>query len=270
MEAEYEYIEGYDHSNSYSDNIVFDIDPLEKKITKLKGQTLVAGECNSQYIAFTIPRYVDGIDLSTKSIQVLYIAAEGHSDINKVINAARSEDTLRFGWVVPGEALTDPGVLTFAIEFAANKYMLKIRSIEQEIVDGLDGSAISPEPTEQAWYIEIQQRCQDILDDVDEVNKNAIVKLQDEVAELKKSGRDGREDLASAITEKGIGTDAGEDMHEMADHVRQIPTGTEYRIGLTELTTSLCQSDEYVLPLCSLNCVAFHEKIKGTGGSLIL
>ena len=85
--------------------MIFDIDPLEKRISVLKKQTLIAGENNSQYIAFKIPRYVDGIDLSTKNIQVLYIAPGGHSDINKVINVQRSDEDLLFGWVVPGEAL---------------------------------------------------------------------------------------------------------------------------------------------------------------------
>lgn len=59
-----------------------------------------------------------------------------------------------------------------------------------------------------------------------------IAGLEAEITELKKSGRDGREDLASAITEKGVITEAGEDMHEMAAKVRKIPKGQSYWLGI--------------------------------------
>nr|DAV37670.1 MAG TPA: hypothetical protein [Caudoviricetes sp.] len=228
---EYEYVEGYDHENTYSDSIVFDIDPLEKRITALKSQTLIAGEENSQYIAFEIPRYVDGIDLSTKTIQVLYIAPEGFSDINRVINVARNDEMLRFGWVVPGEALTDSGVLTFAIEFTSSKYMLKVKSIEQEICDGLSGSEISPEPTEQAWYVEIQQRCKTLLDSVEQAKKDvqtavkAVSDLSKELDEVKKRGSDVKERLAAVITEKGVETASGDGWDVVIGNAEKIPTG---------------------------------------------
>lgn len=235
---EYEYVEGYDHENTYSDSIVFDIDPLEKRITALKSQTLIAGEENSQYIAFEIPRYVDGIDLSTKTIQVLYIAPEGFSDINRVINVARNDETLRFGWVVPGEALIDPGILTFAIEFTSSKYMLKVKSIEQEICDGLSGSEIAPEPTEKAWYVEIQQRCETLLDDVEQAREdvravvNQVDTLTDTVSNLskelentKKYVGDKKEKLAAAVTDKGVKTASDADFDTIVNNVSQIETG---------------------------------------------
>lgn len=232
---EYEYVEGYDHENTYSDSIVFDIDPLEKKITTLKSQTLIAGEENSQYIAFCIPRYVDGIDLSTKTIQVLYIAPEGHSDINRVINVARNDEKLQFGWVVPGEALTDPGILTFAIEFIGDKYAMKVKSIEQEICDGLSGSEIAPEPTEKTWYVEIQQRCETLLDDVEQAREdvraavNQVDTLTDTVSNLskelentKKYVGDKKEKLAAIVTGKGVETASTDSFDTMAENIKSI------------------------------------------------
>lgn len=243
---EYEYVEGYDHENTYSDSIVFDIDPLEKRITALKSQTLIAGEENSQYIAFEIPRYVDGIDLSTKTIQVLYIAPEGFSDINRVINVARNDETLRFGWVVPGEALTDPGILTFAIEFTSSKYMLKVKSIEQEICDGLSGSEIAPEPTEKTWYVEIQHRCETLLDDVEQAREdvraavNQVDTLADTVSNLskelentKKYGADVKKGFAEAISEKGVETANTDSFEIMIDNVRKIQSGFDSLVTST-------------------------------------
>lgn len=97
-----------------------------------------------------------------------------------------------------------------------------------------------------------------------------LANINKEVTGLKKYVSDGKRLVASAITDKGVETETDATFEELAANISEIQTGTEYRIGLTELTTSLCQSDEYVLPLCKLNCVAFHKEIKGTGGSLIL
>lgn len=239
MEDTYEYIDSYDHDNNYEDTVIFKVDIKTKTIETIKDQTLIAGESNSQYIKFQIPRYYDGIDLSEKHMQVLYIAPSGYTDINKVINARRSDAELIFGWVVPGEALTEAGILAFSLEFAGEKYSLKTRTIEKEIYDGMKGSDITPEPVEQEWYIQIQERCTSIMDDVEaaisniqlsadqiESNKESIEAMSEEIAELKKSGRDGREDLAAAITDKGVKTAVEDNMHVMADNVRKISTGT--------------------------------------------
>lgn len=253
---EYEYVEGYDHENTYSDSIVFDIDPLEKKITTLKSQTLIAGEENSQYIAFCIPRYVDGIDLSTKTIQVLYIAPEGHSDINRVINVVRNDKKLQFGWVVPGEALIDPGILTFAIEFTSSKYMLKVKSIEQEICDGLSGSEIAPEPTEKTWYVEMQQRCETLLDDVEQAREdvraavNQVDTLTDTVSNLskelentKKYVGDKKEKLAAIVTGKGVETASTDSFDVIINNAKEIQTGISLtQVIKTTTTTSNCAS----------------------------
>lgn len=203
MSETYEYIEGYDHDNSYVDGLIFNVDPKTKIISKLKDQTLIAGEAMSQYIAFNIPRYFDGIDLSGKNIEVLYISPDNFSDVNTVINAERNDDTLAFGWVVPGEALTSPGTLAFSIQFSGEKYKLKTRTIELEIYDGMKSTDILPEPLEQEWY----------------------VKLQEEFEDLKKRGADYKKRLAVVISEKGVET-ASNDMWEVViENAEKISTG---------------------------------------------
>lgn len=49
-------ITGYD-TGDYTDTMVFEVDYDTKKLEKISGQTLVAGEENSQYIRFTMPRF---------------------------------------------------------------------------------------------------------------------------------------------------------------------------------------------------------------------
>lgn len=175
MNEVYEYMDGYDHSNRYSDDMVFEVSKEDKSISIIRKQTLISGERNSQYIAFQMPRYYDGIDLSEKNIEVIYVTETGISDINKVINVRRNEEYLLFGWVVPGGALQDPGTLSFCIEFAGDEYVMKTMPVEVEVFDGMNGSDIMVEPTGQVWYMQIQNLCSEMLEKAQNHETNAAV-----------------------------------------------------------------------------------------------
>lgn len=171
----YEYMDGYDHSNKYDDDMIFEVSKEDKSISIIKSQTMISGERNSQYIAFRMPRYYDGIDLSEKNIEVIYVTETGISDINKVINVRRNDEFLMFGWVVPGGALQEPGTLSFCIEFAGDEYVMKTMPVEVEVYDGMNGSDIMVEPTGQIWYMQIQNLCSETLEKAQEHETNAAV-----------------------------------------------------------------------------------------------
>ena len=154
----WEWVDGYDNT-TYSDDSIFTVDSRTKKIQTITDQTLVAGEDCSQLIMFEMDRYYDAVDLSEKRLQVIFQAENGYTDINSAVCVKRSADKLRFGWVVPGEALTEPGTLAFSIEAVGSNYVWKTRTCENTIEDGLNGEVIIPEPTDRAWYIEIQSQC---------------------------------------------------------------------------------------------------------------
>ena len=174
MNETYEYMDSYDRTN-YTDDMVFNVSSEDKSIAIIKGQVLISGERNSQYIAFRMPRYYDGIDLSEKNIEVIYVTELGVSDINKVVNVRRNETDLLFGWIVPGGALKDPGTLSFCVEFAGEEYVMKTMPVEVEVLDGLNGTDIMEEPTEQVWYMEIQNLCSTTLKKAQEHETNAGV-----------------------------------------------------------------------------------------------
>ena len=175
MSEVYEYMDGYDHSNRYSDDMIFEVSKEDKSISVIRKQTLISGERNSQYIAFQMPRYYDGIDLSEKNIEVIYVTETGISDINKVINVRRNEEYLLFGWVVPGGALQDPGTLSFCIEFAGDEYVMKTMPVEVEVFDGMNGSDIMVEPTGQVWYMQIQNLCSETQEKAQDHETNTAV-----------------------------------------------------------------------------------------------
>lgn len=162
MSTEWEWIDGYDNTR-YTDAMIFEVDQATKMIQQINDQTMVSGENKSQFIRFEMDRYYDGIDLSTKSIQIIYITEGQYSDINAAVCAERNDDSIRFGWVVPAAACYEPGTLAFSIEFVGDDYVLKTRTYEIEVYDGLNGGEVIPEPEEKVWYIELQQRCDYVL-----------------------------------------------------------------------------------------------------------
>ena len=95
--------------------------------------------------------------------QIIYITESGYSDINTAICVERNDESLRFGWLVPAAASYDVGTLSFGIEFVGDDYVLKTRVVDVEVFDGLNGGEIIPEPEEKTWYIELQQRCDYVL-----------------------------------------------------------------------------------------------------------
>lgn len=171
---DWEWVEGYDNG-SYTDSMVFSIDNKTKQIARITGQPLISGEENSQFIKFEMPRYYDGIDLSDKHIQIIYITENGYSDINSAVCVERNDENIRFGWIVPQAATYDVGTLSFSVEFIGEGYTLKTRATDLEVYDGLNGGEIIPEPIEKVWYIELQQRCDYILDKAETAQSEASV-----------------------------------------------------------------------------------------------
>lgn len=163
MSMEWEWIPGYDNT-IFTDAEIFEIDHSTKEIEEIEHQILVSGEDSSQFIRFEMPRFYDGVDLSEKTIQILYLTEGDVTDINMARCVQRNDEKIRFGWVVPYEACYDVGTLSFSIEVTGTDYVWKSRTYDLEVYDGLNGGEIVPEPSGKAWYIELQSRCDYVLD----------------------------------------------------------------------------------------------------------
>lgn len=80
----------------------------------------------------------------------------------------------------------------------------------------------------------------DYTGDMDKIDKS-IKTISDEVAEVKKSVSDGKSKVASAITEKGVATEATDTFDVIAENIGKIQTGTSLtQITGTTTTTSNC------------------------------
>lgn len=178
MNETWEWVDGYDNT-TYTDDMIFEVDPAAKQVQKIEGQTLVSGENKAQFIRFIAPRFVDGVDLSEKTIQIIYITEGMYSDINIARCVERCEDKIRFGWVVPLEACYEVGTLSFSIEAVGDAYTWKTRVYDLEVVDGLNGGEVIPEPTEKVWYIELQERCDYVLNQAEAAKQAAAGSAED-------------------------------------------------------------------------------------------
>lgn len=65
----------------------------------------------------------------------------------------------------------------------------------------------------------------DYTGDMDKIDKS-IKTISDEVAEIKKSVSDGKSKVASAITDKGVATEATDTFDTIAGNIGKIQTGT--------------------------------------------
>ena len=165
-------IAGYTTAD-YTDTMVFEVDYDSKKLQKISGQTLVAGEENSQYIRFTMPRFWDGIDISDKSIKVVHQLTDQYFGKSDVINGEMTEDAVRFGWVVPKTACCITGTLLFVIAVSGEDYVLKTQITEAPVLKSLDPEHDIPEPSQEIWYIDFQARIEELLSETENTLNSA-------------------------------------------------------------------------------------------------
>lgn len=174
MADTWEVISGYS-ATDYVDTMTFEVDAETKKLAKLSGQTLVAGEKNSQYIQIKMPRYWDGIDISEMNIGIIYdLNNSEYFGTTQAISAERTTDSIRFGWVVPEDACAVKGTLLFVIIVKGTNYILKTQIADTPVVKSLSEDGDIPEPTKETWYADFQVRVERTLS----AAENAVEEVQ--------------------------------------------------------------------------------------------
>jgi len=203
-------ISGYAAAD-YTDTMVFEVDYDSKKLQKISGQTLVAGEENSQYIRFTMPRYWDGIDISDKTIKVVYQLTDQYFGKSDVINGEMTEDAVRFGWVVPKTACCITGTLLFVITVSGEEYALKTQIAEAPVAKSLDPEHDIPEPSREAWYIEFQARVDAALNEA-----------EDTLTDVQRLAGEAAASAGSAAAIKGAVDETKTDLDKALDDLQEV------------------------------------------------
>lgn len=148
-----------DNRYAINSSYIDDQGPVEiigKDIGDMSSQISIQGESMSQYVEFRMPRYYDNIDLSEKTLSV-------HYEINGVggeiapMNVYKSQERIKFGWVLPAAALQTFGLLSISVwargYVNTEEYIWKSRTASYVIEKGLMIGGGIPEPDEN-WYLE--------------------------------------------------------------------------------------------------------------------
>lgn len=103
-------------NNEIDENQTFLIDKNLRTVTIPDGFVLgVFNDKNVQIVPFAMPRYYNGIDMSTFAIQVNYVNSAGDGDIYLVFDQDVQEDLILFNWVVDRTAFATSGKTGFVV-----------------------------------------------------------------------------------------------------------------------------------------------------------
>lgn len=169
----------------YTDTAVFEVDPDTKQIALITGQALVAGEKDSQYISFLMPRYWDGIDISSKTFAIEYALAGTYYGTSEAVNAEMTTEQVRFGWIVPETACAISGTLLFVLKITSEGYTLKTQIAEHPVFKTINVEDVVPEPTKEAWYRAFQTRVDSAISEAE----TAVETAQTTLTEVETSAR---------------------------------------------------------------------------------
>lgn len=177
-DANWTLISGYTPQD-YTDTAVFEVNPDSKQIGLITGQALVAGEKDSQYISFLMPRYWDGIDISDKDFTIEYALAGTYYGTSEAVNAEMTTEQVRFGWIVPETACAISGTLLFVLKITSEDYVLKTQIAEHPVFKTINVEDVVPEPTKEVWYQAFQTRVDSAISEAEDAVDTAQATLTD-------------------------------------------------------------------------------------------
>lgn len=125
----------YDWYDEYTDDNISSVDK-NKNITVDASQINISQEENSQFIPFEMPRYYDGYDLMKAEIYFWYSTSDGYVGSSRAVNVSYDTSTIKFGWLVEGDATHVAGKLKFEIRAIGsnskgNAYVWKTKTFDK-------------------------------------------------------------------------------------------------------------------------------------------
>ena len=104
----------YEWYDEYVDNKTSTVD-TNKNIKVDASQINISQEENSQFIPFEMSRYYDGYDLMAAELWFWYESSDGYVGSSRAINVTYDTSTIKFGWLLDGNATHIDGELKFEI-----------------------------------------------------------------------------------------------------------------------------------------------------------
>lgn len=156
-------LDTYTQYAEYSDEHIYEIG--EDRSVPDVDQITMKGDTNSQYITFQMPRYFDGVDLTTKPIIVRWYNAKNEAEggsYSDICDARYNEDCIRFAWLLEFGTTEVCGLVGFSFETIGtnevdHSYVWKTALGKLYITDNLDNGAGGDEPSED-WFTRLMAR----------------------------------------------------------------------------------------------------------------
>ena len=152
-------------------------------------QHSVTQEDNSQCIPFELDRYYDGVDLSEMKFSIHYVNSKNKEGVSIPVNFSRSENKIRFGWLLDNNVTYVDGDVSFEIVAGGvneqrENYIWRTRPNGKiNILKSLTGDS-TIRPT-QNWYTQFITEMNGILGETQKYASQAVTAAEDakEVAE---------------------------------------------------------------------------------------
>lgn len=169
---------------------------------------LVQNDKDTTIVDFELSKIDYVADLSRLNVAINYAnvdkdTGDSVTDIYTVDKTTVEGDTLKFSWLVGSNASVYAGKCIFQI-------ILTLTDADGVIIQQWDS-------TKQSI---------DVHASLENVNITQPKSFVDFVTQVKKSVSDGKSKVASAITDKGVATEATDTFDVMAGNIGKIPTGT--------------------------------------------
>ena len=118
MATLYELLDDLPTTHTLNDPVTFEIDEDLRTIhTPPRGNIIgVQGDNNVNHINFKMPRYYNGIDLSTFTIKINYKNALDTINSYFIDNLIFGTDTMTFSWLVSKEVTILTGTVSFVVK----------------------------------------------------------------------------------------------------------------------------------------------------------
>lgn len=107
----------YDSSIILSTDIDYEIQNRTLIPINVITDIAVQGDSNSQFVGITVDRFFDGIDLSTKTIQVAYENASGETGVYTVEHYNLFADKINLFWILDSHVTAEQGEIHFQVRF---------------------------------------------------------------------------------------------------------------------------------------------------------
>ena len=145
---------------SYEDNDYSIVDE-HKNITIHANQLFLTDEDGAQYVPFEMPRFYDGIDLSTGIIRIFFVRQDDMSGEVTPVNVQVNDNLqkIRFGWIITRDVVSGGGsidieiVVRGFIDGQAYEWRTKPAKGKISVLESLNGG--SPIQVDPSWMQQI-------------------------------------------------------------------------------------------------------------------